>query len=139
MAVKAKIDTGARTSTLHAFDISRTRKKGGDWLRFAIHPVQHRSDLVIVCEAPVRDQREVRDSGGHRELRFVIETELRLGQWQWPVEVTLTSRDDMLFRMLVGRTALVSAGLQVDPGRSYLTGKGLLRLAEKAGYHQITG
>jgi hypothetical protein len=89
-------------------------------VRFRIHPLQYRTDAEITCEAPIRDQRMVSDSGGHRESRFVIETSLALPGLSWPIEITLTSRDDMRFRMLLGRTALVHRMI-VDPSRSYLT------------------
>lgn len=122
-AVKAKVDTGARTSALHAFMISPQSKDGREYVKFLIHPLQRREDIVLTCEAPVLDRRVVRDSGGHAEERYVISTLIRIGQIEWPVEVTLTSRDDMTFRMLLGRTALESAGLAVDPSASYLIGK----------------
>jgi len=117
--IKAKVDTGARTSALHAFEIEDL---GGKRLRFRMHPLQRDAETVAVCEAEAVDRRIVSDSGGHRELRWVIRTDIVLGPHRWVAEFTLTSRDDMLFRMLLGRTAL--AGLAaVDPGRSYLVGR----------------
>ena len=118
--IKAKVDTGARTSALHAFHLEQYQKNGETWVRFKIHPRQYRTDTEVTCEAPVRDQRTVSDSGGHREERFVIESLLTLAGLSWPIEITLTSRDDMRFRMLLGRTALMNRML-VDPSRSYLT------------------
>lgn len=118
--IKAKVDTGARTSALHAFEIRSFEDKGRKKVEFRIHPNQRDNETEVVCVADVIDEREVRDSGGHREIRPVIETLLRLGQETRPVEITLTSRDDMLFRMLIGRTALKGLAV-VDPGRSYLT------------------
>ncbi|MEX2122391.1 MAG: ATP-dependent zinc protease [Woeseia sp.] len=120
--IKAKVDTGARTSALHAFHVEQFDKGGRAWVRFKIHPRQYRTDTEIVCEAPIRDQRIVSDSGGHKESRFVIETPLNLPGLSWPVEITLTSRDDMRFRMLLGRTALMKRMI-VDPSRSYLTSR----------------
>lgn len=119
--IKAKVDTGARTSTLHAFEIQSFRKDEREWIRFRIHPEQYRDDVAVSCEAPLKDRRVVTDSGGHQEVRCVIETPLVLGGERWPIEISLTGRDDMRFRMLLGRTA-IQARAVVDPGRSYLLG-----------------
>lgn len=121
-AVKAKIDTGARTSTLHAFYLESYRHRGERWVRFGVHPLQRRTDVVIHCSAPVHDRRTVSDSGGHRERRYVIRTRIAIGTAAWPVEMTLTNRDSMLFRMLLGRTAMAGR-VRVDPGRSFLCGR----------------
>lgn len=118
--IKAKVDTGARTSALHAFEIRSFEEGGRKKVEFRIHPNQRDNETDITCIADVIDEREVRDSGGHKEVRPVIETPLQLGEHVWPIEITLTSRDDMLFRMLIGRTALKGLAV-VDPGRSYLT------------------
>jgi hypothetical protein len=120
--IKAKIDTGARTSTLHAFEIEEFEEHGKKRVRFKIHPVQRDNDTVIECVADVVDQRMVSDSGGHREKRWVIYTDVVIGPHTWPAEMTLTGRDDMLFRMLLGRTAMKNR-TRVDPARSYLVGK----------------
>jgi hypothetical protein len=121
-AIKAKVDTGARTSALHTFNLETYRKGDRLMVRFRIHPMQRSNDIELRCEAAVKDQRVVRDSGGHAEERYVIETLLHCGNSEWMIELTLTNRDDMLFRMLLGRTALQTGGLQVDPAASYLTG-----------------
>jgi len=117
--VKCKIDTGARTSVLHAFFVETFRRRGHERVRFGIHPRQRRADTEVVCTAEVLDRRLVSDSGGHRELRIVIVTPIVLGAERWPIEVTLADRDTMRFRMLLGRSALGRRFL-VDPGRSYL-------------------
>ena len=120
--IKAKIDTGARTSALHGFKIEAFEERGVQRVRFLIHPVQHDVDTVLECTADVIDQRKVRDSGGHQEMRWVIRSDIVIGPHRWPAELTLTSRDDMLFRMLLGRTAM-SGKAVVDPARSFLVGK----------------
>ncbi len=121
-AIKAKVDTGARTSAIHAFDVRLIDSAGRDQVAFLMHPLQRNTDTVVECIADVVDQRTVTDSGGHREERYVIETTLEMGAYRWPVELTLTARDDMRFRMLLGRTALKNLAL-VDCSRSYLVGK----------------
>jgi len=121
--IKAKIDTGARSSALHAYFIDPYRKGGQNWVMFAIHPKQ-KSDISIECHAPVKDRRMVTDSGGHKQRRYVIETRLVLGQTAINAEITLTNRDSMLFRMLLGRTAINSSFI-IDPSASYLLGKPL--------------
>ena len=120
--IKAKIDTGARTSALHAFEINDYEQGGKPWVRFKIHPLQKDINTVIECRAPITDQRVVSDSGGHKEQRWVITTDVVIGSHSWPAEFTLTSRDDMLFRMLLGRTAMKNRAM-VNPARSYLVGK----------------
>ncbi|MDD5580143.1 MAG: ATP-dependent zinc protease [Methylobacter sp.] len=120
--IKAKIDTGARSSALHAFAIDPYRKGGKRWVMFAIHPKQKYSDVYIECHAMVKDRRLVTDSGGHKQRRYVIETQLILGQSIITTEMTLTNRDSMLFRMLIGRT-LINTRYIIDPSASYLQGK----------------
>lgn len=127
--IKAKIDTGARTSTLHAFKVKRFRRKGRLFVRFYVHPMQRRRRPEIMCEAPVLDERIITSSSGQQDHRYVIETRLRIGLSEWPIEVTLTNRDEMSFRMLLGRQAL-RRRLVVDPGSSYKLG-GSKRTARK--------
>lgn len=120
--VKAKVDTGARTSTLHAFYVDGFHRGRERYVRFGVHPLQKRTDVVIHGEALVIDQRRVTDSGGHREDRYIIRSRLMLAGQDWPIEMTLTNRESMLFRMLLGRTALAGRA-RVDPARSFLTGR----------------
>jgi hypothetical protein len=121
-AIKAKVDTGARTSALHAFEVERIKHSRRDHVRFLMHPLQLHDTPVVECQAPLLDMRQVSDSGGHREQRFVIETRLVLGELEYPIEVTLTNRDSMRFRMLLGRSAMENR-LLVNPSASYLAGK----------------
>jgi hypothetical protein len=120
--IKAKIDTGARTSALHAFYIRPYRDKGVPMVRFGIHPRQKRTDIEIECHAEVTDRRQVSDSGGHREKRYVIVSTVELAGLSWPIEMTLTNRDTMRFRVLLGRTAM-EGRVVIDPGASFLLGK----------------
>lgn len=121
-AIKAKVDTGARTSTLHAFELRTFSEQGKLRVEFKIHPKQKDPETVVTCVADVIDERFVTDSGGHRERRLIIGTLLTIGRWSWPIEMTLTARDNMMFRMLLGRTAIKGIAA-VDPSRSYTTGK----------------
>ena len=120
--VKAKVDTGARTSALHAFSLRLTEAGGTTTAHFQIHPTQRsiRGSVEVSCE--VLGFRQIRSSNGRTENRPVIRTTALLGAVRWPIEVTLTSRDAMGFRMLLGRSALKGRFL-VDPGRSYLQSK----------------
>lgn len=118
--IKAKIDTGARTSALHAFSLKPFKQNGINRITFELHPLQHNTQEVIVCTADVIDQREVTDSGGHTEMRYVIVTPLTIAGQTWPIEITLTERENMLFRMLLGRSALRKHFI-VNPARSFVT------------------
>ncbi len=121
-AIKAKIDTGARTSALHADDVEFYKAKGVQMVRFVIHPKQRSNDSPIHAHARLADERRVRSSNGQQEVRPVIETNIRIGDFQWPIELTLTNRDVMGFRMLLGRQGVRGHAL-VNPGRSFLIGK----------------
>ena len=120
--IKAKVDTGARTSALHAFDVELIEKDGQKIVKFNIHPKQNDLNAVIQCQAPLLDEREVRDSGGHSEKRYVIQSSIIIGTTVHTAEITLTNRDSMGFRMLLGRTTMKGHYL-VDPGKSFLMGK----------------
>lgn len=120
--IKAKLDTGARSSALHAYDLERFERDGRTLVRFSVHPWQRSSSDAVVAELPVVDEREVRSSTGHPETRPVVELELGIVGRAVRAEVTLTRRDEMGFRMLVGRQAM-RQGFVVDPGRSYLGGR----------------
>jgi hypothetical protein len=121
-AIKAKVDTGARTSCLHTHSYEEFEKEGNLWIKFAIHPLQKTDKPLIKCESPLVDKRMVMDSGGHKELRPVIKTPIVLAGQQWEIEVTLSNRESMLFRMLLGRTAMVGK-ITVNPALSYVTGE----------------
>ena len=124
LRIKAKIDTGARTSSLHASHIKKFEREGQPWLRFDLHPLQRNTDSVVRAEAPLLEERWVRSSNGQRSLRPVIETRVTLGEHQWTTEITLVRRDLMGFRMLLGRQG-VRRRFLIDPGRSYLLGASL--------------
>lgn len=128
--VKAKLDTGARSSAIHVFDLEETERDGERWARFSIHPWQKSDEDAVDAECPVLDTREVRSSSGHSEERLVVAMDLTLMGRTVPVEVTLANRDEMGFRMLVGREAL-RQGYAVDPGASYLGGRPPLRLRRR--------
>jgi hypothetical protein len=117
-AIKVKIDTGARSSSLHAFDIETFDRDGAPWVRFVVHPLQRVVNTTVHCEAPVLDFRHVRSSTGHITHRPVIRAEISLDNRSWPIDLTLAPRDEMGFRMLLGREA-VRGKFVVDPGRSY--------------------
>jgi hypothetical protein len=126
MQIKAKVDTGARTSALHAEDIRYVRRRGGTLVQFVVTTEQEGTLVRTVAIAPLLDERKVRSSNGTAELRPVIETRVRLGEREWSIEVTLTRRDMMGFPMLLGRQA-VKGHAVVDPGRSFLNGKTVVR------------
>lgn len=117
--IKAKIDTGARSSSLHAFDIQVPGEGKHPWVHFKVHPIQRDSMTIVQCKARLHEYRHVKSSSGHRELRPIIRTPLLLGDETWPIELTLTSRDEMGFRMLLGREA-IRGRFVVDANRSYL-------------------
>lgn len=121
IAVKAKIDTGAKTSSLHAYDIEVESKGQKKYVKFKVHPMQHDFSVVVECRALLVDRRHVTDSGGHKEERFVIRTSMVLAGVKKRIELTLTNRETMKYRMLIGRAALKH--YYIDPSQSYLAGK----------------
>lgn len=120
--IKAKVDTGARSSSLHASNLQKYERDGVQWVRFHVHPIQRKSIEVIEVEAAVFEYRSVRSSSGKAVIRPVIVTNIELFGNTWPVELTLASRDRMGFRMLLGREAFRGRFL-VDAGNSFYGGK----------------
>ena len=120
-AVKARVDSGAKTSALHAGNIQKISRKGEKWVSFEVHPIQESRRITIRCEAKVIDQRIVKSSSGIAEKRYVINSSMRIGDHQWNIELTLANRDSMGFRMLLGREAMENRVL-VDPANSFLLG-----------------
>ena len=120
--IKARVYSGAKTSALHSINIAPFIKNESNWVKFDINPIQNNLKTVIHCEAPLIDKRIVKSSSGFREQRYVIQTNLQIGNSSWPIEMTLTNRDSMGFRMLLGREAM-SGRVLVDPEQKYLLGQ----------------
>lgn len=120
--IKAKIDTGAKTSSLHAYRIKKVMRDGVPWAEFNVHPVQRRRKPEMKCSAPIIDERQVKSSNGMVQTRLVVATTLELGPFVRNIELTLTNRDEMGFRLLIGRQALAKRFL-VDSGMSYGLGE----------------
>lgn len=120
--IKAKLDTGARTSSIHAYETSVFERDGIDWVRFRVRPWQESVDDEVVVECPVHDRRRVRSSSGHVQERFVVLMRIVLVEREVLAEVTLSDRDQMGFRMLIGREAL-RRGFDVSSARSFLGGR----------------
>ena len=121
-AIKAKVDTGAKTSAIYALNQELFDCHDETWVRFATFPIQDNEDFSVVCEAKLIDKREVTNSGGDTQSRYVIETIVELGGKQWLIEITLSNRAEMRYRMLLGRQAIVGRYV-IDPGASFLCGK----------------
>lgn len=117
-AIKAKVDTGARTSALHAADIEAVGTLQRPMVRFTVHPLPLRPDIAVVCTARILAEREVTSSNGEKERRYIVETRLRVGDREWPIEIGLTNREAMTYRMLLGRQA-IPADFMVDPSGTY--------------------
>lgn len=129
-AIKAKIDTGAKTSALHAVNIHTTIENGTDYVCFDVHPVQRNDKCLIHCRAPIIDQRHIMSSNGHKEHRYVIKTTLAMGDQPWEIELTLSNRDPLRYRMLLGREAINDRVL-IDPSLSCHQGKMLNSVLHK--------
>ncbi len=121
-AIKVRVDSGAKTSSLHAFNIRTFTRNGVRWVSFEVHPLQNDRTTVLRCEAPVVDRRVVRNTSGIGEKRFVVRTALGFGEQSWEAEVTLANRDSMGYRMLLGREAMAGRML-VDPAASFCLGE----------------
>jgi ribosomal protein S6--L-glutamate ligase len=127
LAIKAKVDTGARTSALHAASIETFGPVKARKVRFIVYPLLEEPNLAVACEAALLGEREVTSSSGERECRRIIATTLRVGRREWPIELGLTNREGLVHRMLLGRQAILP-GMLVDPARSFLLPKLSTRL-----------
>ena len=116
--IKARVDSGARTSSIHAFNIKTFKRNGESWVGFDVHPLQKDRQTTVHCESPVVDRRIIKSSNGGSEKRYVVRSELRLGAHSWDIELTLTNRDSMGYRMLLGREAM-QGRILVDPSSSF--------------------
>jgi ribosomal protein S6--L-glutamate ligase len=120
-AVKARVDSGAKISSIHAFNVSEFRREGRLWVSFEVHPLQNNRTTIIRCELPVHDKRRIKSSSGESEQRYVVLAPMQLGDQQWDIELSLSNRDSMEFRMLLGREAM-EGRLLVDPSLRYAMG-----------------
>ena len=133
--IKGKVDTGAKTSAIHAFNI-KTRKQGRQKIAvFDIHPIQGDNETCITCKAPIIDEREIMSSNGHKENRYIIQTKMTLGNKTWDIELSLSNRDPLRYRLLLGREALRSRVL-IDPDHTSHQRKVSKKALEKI-YHQL--
>lgn len=121
-SIRVKLDTGAKTSALHAFNLLEFKKQDQTWVKFEIHPLQNNDTHIIKCSVPVSDIRHIKSSNGQSEKRYVIFSPIKIGSIEWPIEITLTNRDQMSYRMLLGRTAMQNR-LLVNPHRTHLLSK----------------
>ena len=119
--IKARVDSGAKTSSLHAYNINQFQENGKNYVRFDIHPIQNDRTTIQNCRGLVVDKRNVKSSSGNKEQRIVIKTPITLGGETWEIEVTLTNRDSMGYRMLIGRQAMTNRVL-IDPDSSFCLG-----------------
>lgn len=121
-AIKARVDSGAKTSSIHAFNIEKFTKNGIQWVSFEVHPLQNNDETLIRCTSEVVDERAVKSSSGYSETRYVISTPIELNDELWNVELTLADRDSMGYRMLLGREAM-NGRLLIDPAKKCALGK----------------
>lgn len=121
-AIKARVDSGAKTSAIHAFNIRTYFKNDVEWVSFEVHPLQKNDEILVRCDCPIIDQREVKSSSGTSEKRYVISTPIGLGDNVWDIQLTLTDRDAMGYRMLLGREAM-NGRLIIDPSMKCVVGK----------------
>lgn len=115
--IKGKVDTGAMTSAIHALNITRTCHAGIDYALFEVHPLQNNNEVTIICRAPIVDHRQIMSSNGQKEARYIIQTTLVLGEHSWPIEISLSNREPLKYRLLLGREAL-GAKVLIDPNHS---------------------
>jgi hypothetical protein len=118
--IKVKVDTGAKTSALHAYDIQIIKLNQKEFVEFAIHPIQTNDQISVPCRAEIIGMKTIKSSNGHKQIRPVIHTPIKIGSRSWDIEVTLTNRDIMHHRMLLGRTAMLN--LLINPSKSYCQG-----------------
>lgn len=122
-AIRAKIDTGARTSALHAFSIEPFGPQAEPLVRFGVHPVDERADITVHCVARITDRRQVVSSNGQSELRYIINTPIRIGDREWPIDISLSNRESLAHRMLLGRSALEPQEATVQPWSEFQQGR----------------
>ena len=118
-ALEARVDTGAKTSSLHVDNLEKFDKNGVPWLRFDIHPDIYHIETVVTCEAKLHDVRRIKSSNGVSQQRYTIQTDFALGGEAWPIEITLSDRAEMSYLMLLGRGGMGDRVL-VDPSKSFL-------------------
>lgn len=118
-ALEARVDTGAKTSSLHVDNLEKIERQGKPWLRFDIHPDIYDTSTIVTCETALHDIRRIKSSNGKSERRYIIKTTLSLGDTTWPIEITLTDRKAMSYMMLLGREGMGNRVL-VDPSQSFL-------------------
>ncbi|MBA6293905.1 ATP-dependent zinc protease [Colwellia sp. MB3u-70] len=117
--IQVRVDTGAKTSSLHVDNIKKFKKNGKVMVRFDLHPDVYNVENMVSCEAPIHDIRRVKSSNGTAEQRYVISTPVKLGSELWPIEITLTDRSDMSYLMLFGREAIGERFL-IDPSKAFV-------------------